>query len=109
VNREPAKVIQQRERDKRRRYKELVLAKPSAELVPFVLTSAGELGDTARNFVKRLVQKQVHPADDQRAYLAAIHVALRRISVALHRGNGLVLSEGAMDAVRLADRQAGAG
>jgi len=35
--------------------------------------------------VKRLVQKQVQPADDQRAYQAAIHVALRRISGAASR------------------------
>ena len=62
------------------------------------MTSAGGLGERALEFVKKLVRAQGHRGDSERAYNAAVHRALRRISVALHSGNAAVLRTGILDA-----------
>ena len=85
------------EKDKLDKHHELA-ERTKATLVPFAVTSAGGLGERALEFVKKLVSAQVHRGDSERAYNAAVHRALRRISVALHSGNAAVLRTGIMDA-----------
>jgi hypothetical protein len=92
----PQKLIERVEHEKHKKYDGLA-AKAKSTLVPFVLTSAGELSERAHQFVKELVRVYAHPGDSNYEYNAALHLALRRISVALHIGNATVLREGALE------------
>lgn len=91
----PTQLLNKRARDKHNKYDRLAEA-VRAKFVPFVLTSSGGLGDEALELVRELVMRGAHAHHDDQTVLAKVQFALRRLSMAVHRGNARMIEMGLM-------------